>query len=123
MQHAAESGDSQCTAMASSALERLFKANLPAKYWVTGSLDMTDSTVGIEFYDAGPVSHYIQAQSHSLASEFNYTREGEGVSETFHGDKFRKSYVARPFVALQLNRSPDLAGHFCIYQPVAKSIH
>lgn len=55
MEAAAASGESQCTAMARSALERLFKANLPAKYWVTGTLDMTDSTVGTEFYDAGPV--------------------------------------------------------------------
>jgi hypothetical protein len=37
-------------------MERLFAANLPAKYWVTGSLDMTDSIVNTEFYDAGPVS-------------------------------------------------------------------
>lgn len=58
MEQAAASGarESQCVVMARSALERLFKANLPAKYWVTGTLDMTDSTVGTEFFDAGPVS-------------------------------------------------------------------
>ena len=54
-QVAAASGESQCTDMAKSTLERLFRANLPAKYWVTGALDMTDSMVGTEFYDAGPV--------------------------------------------------------------------
>lgn len=52
----ATSGDHYCSKMAECSLERLFKSNLPAKYWVTGSLDMTDSTVNTEFYDAGPVS-------------------------------------------------------------------
>lgn len=52
------SGDHQSVTVAKCALERLFGANLPAKYWVTGSLDMTDSTVNTEFYDAGPVSAY-----------------------------------------------------------------
>ena len=50
-------GDHQCAAVAKCALERLFGANLPAKYWVTGALDQTDSTVNTEFYDAGPVSY------------------------------------------------------------------
>lgn len=59
MRQVAASGDYHCTIMAECALERLFAANLPAKYWVTGSLDMTDSTVNIEFYDAGPVSHPV----------------------------------------------------------------
>lgn len=59
MRQVAASGDHHCTIMAECALERLFAANLPAKYWVTGSLDMTDSTVNIEFYDAGPVSHCV----------------------------------------------------------------
>lgn len=49
-------GNYQCTTMAENALSILFGANLSAKYWVTGALDMTDSTVGTEFYDAGPVS-------------------------------------------------------------------
>lgn len=56
LEEMAASGDSQCVAMATTALNRLFKANLAAKYWVTGILDITDSTAGIEFYDGGPVS-------------------------------------------------------------------
>ena len=53
------SDDHQCSGVAKCALNRLFAANLPAKYWVTGSLDMTDSIANMEFYDAGPVSHTI----------------------------------------------------------------
>lgn len=59
----AASDDHQCSTVAKCALERLFGANLPAKYWVTGSLDMTDSTVNTEFYDAGPVSSKLHTTS------------------------------------------------------------
>ena len=51
----ATSEHDQSAMLAKSALRTLLDANLPAKYWVTGSLDMTDSIVNIEFYDAGPV--------------------------------------------------------------------
>ena len=53
------SGDHECATIAKCALERLFGANLPAKYWTTGSLDMSDCLVNTEFYDAGPVSHEV----------------------------------------------------------------
>lgn len=53
----AQSGDHQSANMAQCARDRLFGANLPAKYWVNGSLALTDSTIGTEFYDAGPVSN------------------------------------------------------------------
>ena len=59
------SGDRQSMGMAECALDRLFGANLPAKYWATGSLGLTDSTVNTEFYDAGPVS----PQVHCTVSE------------------------------------------------------
>ncbi len=49
-------GDHQSVNMAECTLDRLFGANLPAKYWVNGSLALTDSIVNTEFYDAGPVS-------------------------------------------------------------------
>ena len=45
--------------MAECALNRLFGANLPAKYWVNDSLALTDSTVNTEFYDAGPVGLFM----------------------------------------------------------------
>ena len=71
MRQVAASGDHHCTIMAECALERLFAANLPAKYWVTGSLDMTDSTVNTEFYDAGPVSHPVILMTYSTQATFS----------------------------------------------------
>ena len=46
-----------CGTLAQSTVQSLLNANLPAKYWMTGALDMTDSIVNTEFYDAGPVSY------------------------------------------------------------------
>ena len=44
-----------CASLAQAALNKLLDANLPAKYWVTGVLDLTDIIVNIDFYDVGPV--------------------------------------------------------------------
>lgn len=50
-------GHAQSTA-AKSALVRLLDSNLSAKYWVTGRLEPSDLIKDVEFFDAGPVSHW-----------------------------------------------------------------
>ena len=46
------------SAAAKSALVRLLDSNLSAKYWVTGRLEPSDLIKDVEFFDAGPVSHW-----------------------------------------------------------------
>lgn len=57
MQEIVASGpDAQSALLAKGALESLFNANISAKYWVAGTLEMTNHIVNMEFHDGGPVS-------------------------------------------------------------------
>ena len=52
------SEDEVCAFLAQDGLSKLLDSNLPAKYWVMGSLDSTDTIVNMDFYDAGPVRSF-----------------------------------------------------------------